>query len=955
MRTNALLGGIITGRGIPSQFWRGAKAPICSSSFKTSSKSSSPSLLRNHPSAIGWGHRSSAFIPLYMGATPVRPNKSVSTTSVPSTDAQVSRAAAKAVRMCVRAGELADAYYIFNSIQCAPNVFPPQQKGLEQRINVPCRPFIPLRFNPTVSPRLVAHSLLHGLLRVGLTTKAYQLAGGLIEDGIKIQPRSLEAVMHGLIAQGATPPGIFESRRLNQITKIVTSRQVLTLRPRFALDPSTRYAVRLILRSRHNRQKCTSEAYHSIIRYLLQRAEILVASLLFCTLVKDYQIRQTLAARLRGQIQSVGAEDQSDQAHVEHKAGLQTRLKDVIWQKGVIDIKMATSLVQTIEAAMLQDPHQTANGVSQAVSLQALANIAMLLDERQIPFPEVASIIRALYSCPRSNKKVWIIVNGKVAHVRAYSYFHSVLIRLAVNLPTNKPLRRLAKTDPDNAPLPPLDLNSYNSLLYYALRHRQDPFLAGEVLRHMRNRSIPLHPDITTYNILIRSGTLLREVGISNAALESLRRHSRNALHGIMITPSAEDTEAQQRRLHSVGRSPKRAPSRWRTLDPLDHLESQLMSFKDQQSDLITADGYTLTSYIMHLTSTGCPHVVADILFHVLPELSMVDHPSWGPMTTEESRTLRTSRIYSRRKLLRRAASLGPNFFAAILNALGKAGMTGLTERVWILAKRAERISWMAGGISPWLLPVHAYTAMLQCYAAEGRKGLAMYRSGRSCQRAEDQRHDWQPLSKRYVRGWARFILSQKLITRDTPRHLAARRTGRQLYMSMKDAAGVVFNDLMRLKPLQKSSNFSIPRPDARFFNAAIELFVHNKPRAKRTRQSQWHMMLQRAQVRYARSGSTISKPNSMVQTIAQEMVQCGFSIPVGLRPLLAGHMSSLAMFQGKRQTLDQRPFAFPNTPGRFQPHGLVTFKTRGLPFRRPRDGRSRSKRHIANVFPKVS
>ena len=35
----------------------------------------------------------------------------------------------------------------------------------------------------------------------------------------------------------------------------------------------------------------------------------------------------------------------------------------------------------------------------------------------------------------------------------------------------------------------------------------------------------------------------------------------------------------------------------------------------------ILADMYTLTSYIIHLTSTGNPHVVASILFHVLPEL----------------------------------------------------------------------------------------------------------------------------------------------------------------------------------------------------------------------------------------------------------------------------------------------------------------------------------------------
>jgi len=274
-----------------------------------------------------------------------------------------------------------------------------------------------------------------------------------------------------------------------------------------------------------------------------------------------------------------------------------------------------------------------------------------------------------------------------------------------------------------------------------------------------------------------------------------------------------------------------------------------------------------------------------------------------------------------------------------VLSALRKAGKTGLTERVWILAKRAERISWMTNHISPWFLPVQAYTVMLQCYAAEARKGLGRGRTIWSPTN-EDQQHDWQPLSKQHVRGWARFILSQKSITSDTPRRSAARFMGMQLYSSMKNGAREVFDSFVRLKTVHEGSSLSIPRPDARFFNAALDIFAYQKGRGTRVSRSRWSKKLLIAQMRYARGGVVSRKLDSMIQTITQEMVQYGFSVPIGLRPMLIGRMPSRDMFQGERWTLDRRPFAFPRVRHTFRPHGVPTFKTRGLAVRHPRDRR---------------
>jgi hypothetical protein len=87
--------------------------------------------------------------------------------------------------------------------------------------------------------------------------------------------------------------------------------------------------------------------------------------------------------------------------------------------------------------------------------------------------------------------------------------------------------------------------------------------------------------------------------------------------------------------------------------------------------------------------------------------------------------------------------------------------------------------------------------------------------------------------------------------------------------------------------------------------------------------------------MRYARSGAIPKIWDSTVQQIAQEMMQCGFSLPVGLRPMFIGRMASRVMFQGRRRELDQRPFKFLRVRNTFRSHGLVTVKTRGLPVKR--------------------
>ncbi|KAG8218272.1 hypothetical protein J3R82DRAFT_3883 [Butyriboletus roseoflavus] len=319
-------------------------------------------------------------------------------------------------------------------------------------------------------------------------------------------------------------------------------------------------------------------------------------------------------------------------------------------------------------------------------------------------------------------------------------------------------------------------------------------------MEHVRRPN--LKPDTTTYNIIVRSGTLLRRNDMVSFAVAELRKlKCRRAL----LTDTLSLALAANRFLSS-----------WQ--------------YPPQPSN-VPADMYTLTSYITHLTSTGNPHVVASILFRVLPELAIVDHPAWGdnPPSAHErammARRARQERLY-------RAVSLGPHFFTSVLNALCKAGKTGLAERVWLLAKQAEKISWLKVGnegleiIEGWCLPIHAYTIMLQVYAAEARKGFRV-RTRLPVASPEAGEHKWQPRtdSKDKVKGWAGYVLAKdKIASRHRSRRTLGLRIGAVLYRSMFRAARDIYDTLTRILPNAQPRVYNL-RPDARFFNAALEMF----------------------------------------------------------------------------------------------------------------------------------
>lgn len=819
---------------------------------------------------------------------------------LPAPASEISLAAARAVRMSCANGAIADASFIVNSLRRS-NL--PLQPSTDEGggLLMPKLNYEPIDFGQPVSPALSAHCLLHHFVRQRMTLKARHLAEQLMQDGTRIRASTLHAVIR-CQTEWASDGKFLQAQRPSQ-------RDPMHIKPKQVEDQGTRHALKLLLHARQHRQRCYENTYQFIINICLVQGEIIVASLLFVLLVKDWEMKRA-AIQIREQ----------ERARTQALPATRHRLGSL--HGSPPSKRMLKMILSKAQNEIMLDPAEESNRPRHEAALQALCNIASLLDARSLPYTDVSSVIRTLYSVPKDPDKVWVTVLGKGTRVQPYEYTHRVILQLASDLSNSSKGARSEKF----GIMPPLSLESYNALLHYALRHRQSITLARRLLHHMEHkRKPPLRPDITTYNVIIRSGSLLRQNDLTESALERIRGLTENSRHAIMVqpppslvvAPNRSDVNAAESKWAIALKHQKAGPPTWET--PLK------------------ADAFTLTSYIQHLTATGNPDVVADVLFHVLPELSIIDHPSWGSVTNEQ---LALIRMQTRQMRLVRAVSLGPWFFIAVLNALRKAGKTGLAERVWLLAKQAERAS-LTGAvgfdgnrIKPWCLPIQAYTIMLQCYGAEARRGLELRCTSRP------RTNDWTPMvGGNKVRGWARYVLAQNVAARKhRSRRTLALLMSVTLYRIMYNAGMAVWNGLSQLQNVDKAT-LNPPRPDARFFNAALQMFgrqPRNFQRSSRTTPAHWRRKVTLGNVQFSRLGVRPRNWNPFLRRIVKEMHALGFKVPPGLRHLFVGQWPYGFEDHRHRPELNEQPFAFPKLRGSpFRPHALRTLKTRGLPVRR--------------------
>ncbi|KAI0076212.1 hypothetical protein K474DRAFT_1562434, partial [Panus rudis PR-1116 ss-1] len=548
----------------------------------------------------------------------------------------------------------------------------------------------PIKFNRPVSPRLSNHCFLHAMIRAGNIGRAARLAERMMARGTPLRTATLHRIMAALCN---SPQANIKATARNFILTTIRrleSSDVLNIRFGDLADPCTRAAFRILKHAHTFGHRRSENMYNSLIQACLRQGEIIVASLLLVLLLKDLQ-------RARAQEAMLAAKTDADTS----PSAQSPMLTRHGWKPG----EMLRPILRSIEETMAENPIDDAGEVELRMALQALANLTMLLTEGPaVRTSQLPQLIRTLYSVPRTNIKVWVWEDGEPRQVEAYTWFHHILWRMVQSLRPD--------CDAKLHFLPPSG-RACNTLLHYSLRHRLSPDMASIVLTHMVERPRSrLKPDVVTYNILIRSATILRQNQTADILLEYLLKAQQITTSGEGTVPEKDDCPKALQPLEAGQIMPALKALKKERL-----LIEPLITRTDPD---LNPDDYTLTSYIAHLTATGRPALVADVVFQLLPELK------YGYDSTQD----KESQKRSRQECLQKAIGFGPVVLTAILNALVKAEEIRLAERVWMLALQAQMVSWVPelrpGDAEPWCLPVLAYTVMMQAYAKKSRRHIAL-------------------------------------------------------------------------------------------------------------------------------------------------------------------------------------------------------------------------------------
>ena len=875
------------------------------------------------------------------------------------TPSHVARATSQAIRSAIREGNVSNACFAVHSMLHSP---------LDSRIDseLASRILLPaMKLGRRLPSRLVAHSLVHGLVREGLILEAGWELQRLISVGIRFHIRTLE-VNVGLLCSAppqsprgdsnveelptADPPPSWGDSDAGFILGSLSTR----------LRPETHLALNILDTARKSRHRRTEGMYSRLVDACLLQGEIIVATLLFVLLVKDWQLRKAVRpslSRPENTDEDTSLSVKRTKGHLfKHNPATLMHVRRVGYQTGTPRIPfpektILQKILNSINGHILsRDPC----GIARGQSIESLSILADLLRQRSIPFGQISPLLRTLQNCPSSpDCNTGILWNGYFVDVNVYDQVHEVLHEYCVQPSASGPA-----SPSEN---PPLDLRTYNCLLYYALRHRLSPALANSIIEHMTvHRMPPLQPDSVTYNTLLRSSSLLSRNDIAREVLEKFRQRMENSDHAVSRMASDISHLIVQRKI-------ERDKSRSPLYERIQAEKFTVPNFVESPNrPHLRADLYTLSSYITHLVSIGKAHLVADMIFQLLPELQVIDHPA-GNLSLDETWTHKL-RVKRRKECIARAVEYGPFVFSALLNALRKAGKTGLAERVWLLARQAERASWIPrnspGSHPPWCLPIHAYTSMMQCYANESRKGFVCIRGTRYSTSLSPSLYSmqrelpWAPQrnqsGKIYARGWAYFFLKMQAKEQGfhnsglALRAEAGRAVGLMLYKAMRSGAMSVWQELMLVQPdrvrlippqwATQLESLELPVPDARFFNAVLDIFGrYPGMQARRTRSglSWWRRRLRNARRRFASTGLLRSTYDQTLIQIAKEMAQEGYSLPIGLQRALVGR----GMFRVRTttsQTHEIRPWAFPpHRKPHLRPFALSVTKTRGLPLGR--------------------
>ncbi|KAJ6627343.1 hypothetical protein B0H10DRAFT_2288396 [Mycena sp. CBHHK59/15] len=290
--------------------------------------------------------------------------------------------------MCISNGGIADAFFVLNSIRFAT------QRGKSSALPVKLPGMMysraefeaaALQFGADVSQRLPTHALLHGLLRNGLAEPAFDLAKMMMAEGVVIRSATLEAVIETLVSTGAPLPR--KTRGLpfsppNPNTPLTLASDVLLLRPSMMADQRTCFALKLLFLARRHRQRRTDAMFKLFMAASLLNGELIIFSLFFGWTCRDWQTAYSLESNLGPMA------DDDERQSSSQVVTAKTRWEHLRRESIVPDRDAFESALSIIDTVLARDGREPTSTHDRLVALQALGNLAGLLDRRQIPSPK---------------------------------------------------------------------------------------------------------------------------------------------------------------------------------------------------------------------------------------------------------------------------------------------------------------------------------------------------------------------------------------------------------------------------------------------------------------------------------------------------------------------------------------------------------------------------------------
>ena len=533
-----------------------------------------------------------------------------------------------------------------------------------------------------IQTKLAAHIFAHALLRRGRAMEASRFVELCMERNIRIRYRTFQTTFNLLcprvdhLVDTIGPP----SRATVPPSVGPTSRP--TSQCQAASKMYTTAALSLLRSARQGRHGRASWMYDRIIDACLRQGEVLTAALLFVALVRDWMLRKAIKESLHNPLSHPST---AEQCH------------DLDWQEAH---RLGMDLFPE-----LTFPQPRAGMLHRIISATGLDESPNVVKRYIWPVrPPDSEALSALYVL------IGLLKSGELQRTSVEALWP--LLRPMASLPREKhrstedyerchhTLLSLCEESPEKARKEMLDLQSYNVLLRYALRHRRSPELALAVLRRLCEHH---DPNAMTWNILLREATLMQANIVVRALISHLAARYPGTVDLFVNSSTSPNVEVPP------------------AMSPWSNILSLLLSRPPPYPDEATC--LALMSFAI---ATNRPHVVCSYVLFQLPDLAK---SAWDPRLHKQS-TLKRARHYS------------SYFWSVALNAACKAGKWELAKGIWRLAVRVD--TWrqrpeVINGVETqdkdglrmvWgndrkgikarhrpVLTVEAYTAMLQLYS----------------------------------------------------------------------------------------------------------------------------------------------------------------------------------------------------------------------------------------------